>query len=69
MPIYEYRCKSCGHTFEAFQKLGADGRDLNCPVCAAAAPEKLFSISAAPLKGGSAGYSAGNAGCGSGGFS
>ncbi|HOT97171.1 MAG TPA: zinc ribbon domain-containing protein [bacterium] len=69
MPIYEYRCKGCGHVFEVFQKVGADGRGLNCPVCAAPAPEKLFSTIAASIKGSSSGFSTSTSGCGSGGFS
>lgn len=43
MPIYEYKCTKCGYVFEAFQRMGADGSELNCPVCNAAKPKKLFS--------------------------
>jgi len=43
MPIYEYRCANCQHTFEAFQRLGADGSGLTCPMCGTPNPEKLFS--------------------------
>lgn len=32
MPTYEYECKSCGHTFEAFQKI-TDKHLENCPRC------------------------------------
>jgi putative FmdB family regulatory protein len=32
MPIYEYRCKACGHTLEAIQKL-ADKPLTKCPEC------------------------------------
>jgi putative FmdB family regulatory protein len=32
MPTYEYECKSCGHTFEAFQSM-SDAPLKNCPEC------------------------------------
>ena len=69
MPIYEYKCSSCGHVFEMFQSLGADGSDLTCPECNAPAPQKLFSAfaSGGTLFGGSQSSSGGSsAGCSSG---
>lgn len=33
MPTYEYECGTCGHTFEAFQKM-TDGPLKKCPKCA-----------------------------------
>lgn len=51
MPIFDYRCTQCGHTFDALQKLGAEPlRD--CPECGAAALEKLVSAPAIKGKGG-----------------
>ncbi len=32
MPIYEYRCESCGHELEAMQKI-ADAPLTDCPAC------------------------------------
>jgi putative FmdB family regulatory protein len=32
MPTYEYECKSCGHTFEAFQSMSDDPL-TTCPEC------------------------------------
>ena len=32
MPTYDYRCQSCGHEFEAFQKI-SDTPLSKCPVC------------------------------------
>ena len=43
MPIYEYKCTKCDHVFEVFQRIGADGSELNCPVCKTPKPEKIFS--------------------------
>ncbi len=52
MPIYEYRCASCGHEVELMQKLD-DPAPNPCPKCGVAqAMEKLVSRSAFHLKGG-----------------
>jgi putative FmdB family regulatory protein len=32
VPIYEYRCEACGHTFELMQKFGDQPADV-CEVC------------------------------------
>ncbi|MHC4848050.1 MAG: FmdB family zinc ribbon protein [Planctomycetota bacterium] len=32
MPTYDYRCDSCGHTFDAFQRMSEDVLIL-CPEC------------------------------------
>jgi putative FmdB family regulatory protein len=41
MPIFEYRCKSCGKSFEAI----VSGSSLPaCPDCASADLEKQFSV-------------------------
>jgi putative FmdB family regulatory protein len=32
MPTYDYRCESCGHTFDAFQKM-SDPVLVECPEC------------------------------------
>jgi putative FmdB family regulatory protein len=32
MPSYDYRCKKCGHRFEAFQKI-TDEPLMKCPQC------------------------------------
>ena len=50
MPIYEYRCSSCGHELEALQKL-SDAPLTNCPSCHADALVKLVSAGGFQLKG------------------
>ncbi len=50
MPIYEYRCTSCGHTLEVIQKLN-DKPLKKCTECSGAL-EKLISRSAFQLRGG-----------------
>jgi putative FmdB family regulatory protein len=60
LPIYEYRCTSCGHTLEALQRL-SDPPLTGCPRCDGAL-EKLISRTAFQLKGGgwySEGYGGG----------
>ena len=32
MPVYEYKCKSCGHSFELLQKI-SDMPPDSCPEC------------------------------------
>ena len=32
MPLYEYQCDACGHTFEVIQKM-SDAPPAKCPVC------------------------------------
>ena len=41
MPIYEYRCKSCGNKFE---KLVQGKEKVTCPKCGKGSLEKLFSV-------------------------
>ncbi len=40
MPIYEYKCPSCGHRFEVLRKI-SDDPDGKCPHCEAQA-KRLF---------------------------
>ena len=49
VPIYDYRCDACGHTFEKMVRL--DAPVPACPSCAAAEVRKLVSPVAFQLKG------------------
>jgi putative FmdB family regulatory protein len=40
MPTYEYRCRSCGHDFEKFQRM-SDEPVADCPECGAPAERRL----------------------------
>jgi putative FmdB family regulatory protein len=51
MPIYEYRCESCGHNLEALQKI-SDQLLTDCPECAKPTLKKQISAAAFRLKGG-----------------
>jgi len=43
MPLYEYRCKTCGKKFEEIRNLGDRDTDLACPTCGEKAPERTLS--------------------------
>ncbi len=42
MPIFEYKCKQCGHTMEALQR-STRSRTPRCEKCGSKAVQKLFS--------------------------
>lgn len=41
MPIYEYQCKKCGHTFDYLARTLADTA-RKCPKCGARNPQKQY---------------------------
>lgn len=43
MPIFEYSCKACGHSFEAFIR---GKEEAECPACESRELEKLLSLPA-----------------------
>ena len=49
MPMFDYKCASCDHTFEELDFSFGD-EPVVCPICNAEAPEKLMSAPA-PLVG------------------
>ncbi|HZD47572.1 MAG TPA: zinc ribbon domain-containing protein [Silvibacterium sp.] len=49
MPLYEYRCKQCGHQFEKIQSFSAP-EEKECPVCKGEV-ERLISAPAFQFKG------------------
>jgi putative FmdB family regulatory protein len=48
MPLYEYACQQCEHTFEA---LVFDGEKVECPQCHGERLERLLSVPARPHAG------------------
>lgn len=50
MPIYEYRCESCGHQEEFLQKV-SEPPLTECPACRKATFNKLLSAAGFQLKG------------------
>lgn len=53
MPTYDYACASCGHAFEAFEPMSAEGR-RECPKCGKEARRRLGRGAGAYVKGGTA---------------
>ncbi|QYG93893.1 FmdB family transcriptional regulator [Iamia sp. SCSIO 61187] len=43
MPTYEYRCKDCGHTFDAYQSFTDDAL-TECPECSGALKKVFGSV-------------------------
>jgi putative FmdB family regulatory protein len=50
MPIYEYRCQSCGHELEKLQRMN-DAALTDCPACGKSALKRLISAAGFRLKG------------------
>jgi len=50
MPIYEYKCTSCGHSLESLQKTN-DAPLTDCPECESATLQKQISAAGFRLKG------------------
>ena len=50
MPIYEYQCQSCGHEYEALQKMSAKPL-VHCPSCTEPELKKKISAAGFRLKG------------------
>jgi putative FmdB family regulatory protein len=47
MPIYEYRCESCGDKFEKLVRRSTDVLDAGCPSCGEKHLEQQYSMFAA----------------------
>jgi len=68
MPIYEYKCNSCGEEFEKLVFSSSSQKDIKCEKCGSdQVVRKISTISSFGGTTGSAGNSFG--GCGTGGFS
>ena len=50
MPIYAYKCESCGHAKDVLQKI-SDAPLTDCPVCGASAFRKQLTAAGFQLKG------------------
>ncbi len=44
MPIYEYRCEDCGHSFDKFVRSMFSSIDLECPHCHSKRCKKSISL-------------------------
>jgi len=43
MPIYEYRCRSCGAAFADLVRMGTRPEEVRCPQCGEYQAERRFS--------------------------
>ena len=44
MPLFDFRCRACGHEFEALVRAASHGDPAtSCTACGAADPERLLS--------------------------
>ena len=55
MPIFEYKCPKCGNSFETFSQRASAVTPPVCPSCGSAESERLFSVFAGRVEGGSRG--------------
>jgi putative FmdB family regulatory protein len=44
MPIYEYRCEKCGHTFDKFVRSMSSVVEVECPECHSTDCKKAISL-------------------------
>ncbi|HPQ40837.1 MAG TPA: zinc ribbon domain-containing protein [bacterium] len=64
MPIYEFKCTSCGHVFSRLFKSAAREPDAQCPKCDSRQVNRLFSAFSSARSS----SRSGGASCGTGGF-
>ena len=71
MPIYEYKCRKCGHVFEELQRMSEGNENIVCPECSEPQPERLMSCCNSMGSLGSASFDSvpSSPSCNSGGFS
>ncbi len=73
MPIYEYKCESCGGEYEQIRRMAEADLGLACPTCESASVKRQLSSfattsggqSAEPMSGGCGMGACGRGGCGS----
>jgi putative FmdB family regulatory protein len=50
MPIYEYRCESCGQTTEALIRSRRETEDVRCEHCGGSKLERVYLSPIAPVR-------------------
>jgi putative FmdB family regulatory protein len=66
MPIYEFKCSSCGSRIEKLCPIGESGENLKCPQCGKQGPTRVMSSFSAAGAGGGKGSSSNCGSCSSG---
>ncbi|MFP3927305.1 MAG: FmdB family zinc ribbon protein [Desulfobacteraceae bacterium] len=71
MPIYEFKCRQCGNTFETLVFASDGDASPECPECGTRETQRILSSFSCGAGGGSTFAQAGSTACGpsSGGFS
>jgi putative FmdB family regulatory protein len=64
VPIYEFSCLTCRHTFEVFGGYASRDQRQLCPECESTNTKAMFSMFAVTGSGETAGASAGGCACG-----
>jgi putative FmdB family regulatory protein len=54
MPVYDYRCRSCGSTYDIFHKVREMPGDVACPACGSAEHIRLISAPSVRVSSGTA---------------
>lgn len=69
MPLYEYQCPDCQHSFEKLVRSSAAAEGVTCPTCGSARPRRKLSTFAVKGSGHSSSAAAQSApGCAPGGL-
>lgn len=63
MPIYEFKCPSCGNRIELLCAMGEQGHGLTCPNCGRTGLIRVLSAFATASRGGGERSGSGCAGC------
>jgi putative FmdB family regulatory protein len=53
MPIFEYKCQQCGERFASFTRRAVAIKPPFCPSCGSKEAERVFSVFAGRVEGGS----------------
>jgi len=65
MPLYEYRCQSCGHEFEKMVSFSEADRLPECPACNSGDTRKKISLFASRSSSTDGAYGSSGSSCGS----
>jgi putative FmdB family regulatory protein len=44
MPLYEYRCETCGQQYESYKRLAEEMKEETCPACGGRAAKVGISL-------------------------
>ena len=50
MPLYDYRCKACGHEFEELKPMDRSKGPFKCPQCGAKRAARVFNATGITMR-------------------